>query len=79
MYKHGICLSGFLQWINYSRTMICTFDLESDDFQELPPRGWDLESLKKSGLDLGFERLPLGNCTRDGEDEYLGGDEGVWG
>ncbi|XP_021800279.1 F-box protein At3g07870-like [Prunus avium] len=68
MYKHGICLSGFLHWINYSRTMICTFDLESEDFQELPlPPGWDLESLKKSGLDFRVLRGCLSVTVRSME------------
>ncbi|KAL6293551.1 hypothetical protein ACE6H2_001693 [Prunus campanulata] len=68
MYKHGICLSGFLHWINYSRTMICAFDLESEDFQELPlPPGWDLESLKKSGLDFRVLRGCLSVTVRSME------------
>ncbi|ONI28928.1 hypothetical protein PRUPE_1G169800 [Prunus persica] len=41
---YGVCVSGFLHWIDWSRALICAFDLEREVFQELPlPPSWDLE------------------------------------
>ncbi|CAL8992077.1 unnamed protein product [Prunus brigantina] len=40
----GVCVSGFLHWIDWSRALICAFDLEREIFQELPlPPSWDSE------------------------------------
>ncbi|XP_021800281.1 F-box protein At3g07870-like [Prunus avium] len=51
---YGVCVSGFLHWIDWSRAVICAFDLEREVFHELPlPPSWDLEGKKNiSRLDF---------------------------
>ncbi|CAL8083372.1 unnamed protein product [Prunus armeniaca] len=53
----GVCVSGFLHWMDWSRALICAFDLEREIFQELPlPPSWDSEGRNNISR-LGFSVL----------------------